>query len=95
MHTRMTSVLLLIAAWWATPTASAQSLAYTAHMCSNDVSVIDVASRAVTGTISLTGSPKRIAIDPNGAFVYAVELIRQKGRLRCRASRQSGDRTAG
>lgn len=54
-------------------TAHAQSLAYTANSCSNDVSVIDVAAKTVVATVPLDASPKGVAVSPDGTRAFIVD----------------------
>jgi len=65
--------LTLICLSCAVSTAHAQSLAYVANLCSNDISVIDTVTFSVAKTIPLTSSPKGVAVAPNGAFAYVVD----------------------
>jgi YVTN family beta-propeller protein len=39
-----------------------------------DVSVIDVASRTVVGTLPVAGQPRRVVVSPNGRRAYVTEL---------------------
>jgi YVTN family beta-propeller protein len=40
----------------------------------NTVSVIDVASRSVVNTLTVTGRPRRVAVSPNGRRAYVTQL---------------------
>ncbi len=73
MSGSLRTILILAALSCPVASAHAQSLAYTANSCSNDVSVIDIGARAVTATVPLDGSPKGVGFSPDGAFVYIVD----------------------
>jgi YVTN family beta-propeller protein len=71
--TNVRVALALVCLSCAIPKAHAQSLAYVANLCSNDVSVIDTVTFGVATTIPLAVSPKGVAVAPNGAFAYVVD----------------------
>jgi len=51
-----------------------ETLAYVANQRLNTVSVVDVATNAVTETIPVGASPLRIAVTPDGSTAYVVNL---------------------
>jgi YVTN family beta-propeller protein len=55
-------------------TVSAEDLAYVANLRAASVSVIDVATRQVTGRISVGADPNGLAVSPDGARLYVTNF---------------------
>jgi YVTN family beta-propeller protein len=62
------AVLGLAVPLWAAP------FAYVANSGSNTVSVIDTATNMIVATIPVGGTPRYVAITPDGAFAYVTSL---------------------
>jgi YVTN family beta-propeller protein len=62
-------VLVLLGSAWS---ARADVCAYVANSGSDYISVIDVATNTVAAEVGVQGSPRAVAVDPGGQFIYSV-----------------------
>src|SRR5438128_417826 len=67
LATTLLGLLLL-----ATPAAQAEPFAYIANNGSNSVSVIDIATNAVTATVKVGSFPVGVSANPTGSRVYVT-----------------------
>jgi YVTN family beta-propeller protein len=75
MVSRLRAVVGILLLCLLAPTVSAQSVAYVVNLGSDDVSVIDSVTNAVTATIPVGADPDGIAATPDGRRIYVTNFV--------------------